>query len=64
MGDEEFFVIVDTVVPVMEILGEINLLGGPERRLGLLVHLPDLKGWCVSKGRRFEKSIYAWKDAT
>jgi hypothetical protein len=29
-------------VPVVQILGQINLLGGPERGLSLLVHLPDL----------------------
>jgi hypothetical protein len=29
-------------VPVVEILGQINLLSGPERGLGLLVHLPNL----------------------
>jgi hypothetical protein len=26
----------------VEILGEIDLFGGPEGSLGLLVHLPDL----------------------
>jgi hypothetical protein len=26
----------------VHILGEIDLLGSPERGLGLLVHLPDL----------------------
>jgi hypothetical protein len=31
----------------MEILGQINLLGSPERGLSLLVHLPDLL-WRVS----------------
>lgn len=40
--DEELLVSGQTVVPVVEILGEINLLGGPEGSLGLLVHLPDL----------------------
>jgi hypothetical protein len=29
-------------VPVVKILGEIDLLRGPERGFGLLVHLPDL----------------------
>ena len=42
VGDEEALVIVQAVVPVVEILGEIDLLCGPERSLGLLVHLPDL----------------------
>lgn len=40
--DEVLLVIVQAVVPVVQILGQINLLGGPERGLGLLVHLPDL----------------------
>jgi hypothetical protein len=26
----------------VEILGQINLFGSPERSFGLLVHLPDL----------------------
>jgi hypothetical protein len=29
-------------VPVVQILGQINFLGRPERGFGLLVHLPDL----------------------
>jgi hypothetical protein len=29
-------------VPVVEILGKIDLLSSPKRSLGLLVHLPDL----------------------
>jgi hypothetical protein len=36
-------VVVELVVPVVEVGGEVDLLGGPERRLGLLVELPDLK---------------------
>lgn len=40
--DEEPLVISQAVVPVVEILGEVNLLGGPEGGLVLLVHLPDL----------------------
>ena len=42
VGDEEALVVVETLVPVVEILGEIDLLCGPERGFGLLVHLPDL----------------------
>jgi len=42
MRDEETLIVVESVVPVVEILGEINLLGSPEGCLGLLVHLPDL----------------------
>ena len=42
MGDEVALVIIQSIVPVMEILGQINLLGSPEGCFGLLVHLPDL----------------------
>lgn len=41
--DEVALVLVQAVVPVVQILGQVNLLGGPERGLGLLVHLPDLE---------------------
>ena len=30
------------VLPILEVIGEVNLLGGPEGGLGLLVHVPDL----------------------
>jgi hypothetical protein len=43
VGDEEALVVIEALVPIVKILGEIDLLGGPERSLGLLVHLPDLK---------------------
>jgi hypothetical protein len=49
VGDEEALVIVETLVPVVKILGQINLFGGPERSLGLLVHLPDLEGYILVK---------------
>jgi hypothetical protein len=42
VGDEVTLVIVHSVVPVVDILGEINFLGSPKGSLGLLVHLPDL----------------------
>jgi hypothetical protein len=42
MGDEVALVIVQLVVPVVKILGEINFLCRPEGCLGLLVHLPNL----------------------
>ena len=42
VGDEVTLVIIQSVVPVMEILGQVNLLGSPEGCFGLLVHLPDL----------------------
>jgi hypothetical protein len=43
VGDEEALVVVEALVPVVKVLGEIDLLSGPERSLGLLVHLPDLR---------------------
>lgn len=42
VGDEEALVVVKTLVPVVKVFGEIDLFGGPEGSLGLLVHLPDL----------------------
>ena len=42
VGDEEALVVVEALVPVVEILGQINLFGSPERSFGLLIHLPDL----------------------
>lgn len=42
VGDEVTFVVIQAVVPVVEVLGEIHLLSGPERSFSLLVHLPDL----------------------
>jgi hypothetical protein len=43
VGNEEALVVVQSLVPVVEVLGEIDLFGSPERGLGLLVHLPDLE---------------------
>jgi len=43
MGDEVAFIVVEAVVPVMNILGEVHLLSGPEGSLSFLVHLPDLE---------------------
>jgi hypothetical protein len=42
MRDEELLILSQAVVPVVKILGQINLLSSPERSLVLLVHLPDL----------------------
>jgi len=42
VGDEEALVLGEAVLPVVHVLGEVDLLGGPEGGLGLLVHLPDL----------------------
>ncbi len=44
--DKELLILVEAVVPVVQILRQVNLLGGPEGRLGLLVHLPDLGRTC------------------
>lgn len=46
MRDEELLIVVDPVVPVVEILRQVDLLRCPERGLGLLVHLPDLLQLC------------------
>lgn len=42
VGDEVSLVIVQTVVPVVQVLGQVDLFSSPERSFGLLVHLPDL----------------------
>lgn len=42
MRNKEALVVVKALVPVVQVLGQVDLLGRPERRLGLLVHLPDL----------------------
>jgi hypothetical protein len=41
--DEVALVVIEPVVPVVQVFGQINLFGGPEGGLGLLVHLPDLR---------------------
>ena len=43
VGDEIALVVVQAVVPVVEVLREVNLFGSPEGGLSLLVHLPDLE---------------------
>lgn len=47
VGDEVPLVIIQAVVPVMQVLGQVDFFRRPEGRLGLLVHLPDLL-WCGS----------------
>ena len=42
MGYKVAFVVIETVVPVMEVLGEVQLLSSPEGGFSLLVHLPYL----------------------
>ena len=43
VGDEVALIVIEAVVPVVEVFREVNLFGGPEGGFGLLVHLPDLK---------------------
>ena len=42
VGDEVPLVVVHALFPVVEVLGEVHLFGGPERRFFFLVHGPDL----------------------
>jgi hypothetical protein len=42
VGDEPSLILVNLVVPVVQVFGQVNLLGSPEGSLVLLVHLPDL----------------------
>ena len=42
MGDEVALVVVQSVIPVVEIFGEVNFFGGPEGGFRFLVHLPYL----------------------
>jgi hypothetical protein len=41
--DKVPLVVLQLVIPVVEILGEVDLLGGPKRSLRLLVHLPNVR---------------------
>ena len=43
MRNEVALVVVHAVVPVVEVLGEVDLLNRPEGGFSLLVHLPDLR---------------------
>ena len=52
--DEVALVVVELVLPLGDVLGEVDLLDGPEGRLGLLVLLPDV--W-VFDG---EEHVAAW----
>ena len=42
MRNKEPFILIETMFPIIQILGKINFLGSPERCLCLLVHLPNL----------------------
>jgi hypothetical protein len=42
VGNKVSLIVIESIVPVVKILREINLFRRPERSLGLLVHLPDL----------------------
>ena len=39
---EVTLIVVQFVLPIVHVLGEVHLLCGPEGSLGLLVHLPNL----------------------
>lgn len=43
MGDEVALILGQAIVPVILILGEVDLFSSPEGSLSLLVELPDLK---------------------
>jgi len=43
MGDEKALVIVETLVPIVQVFGEVDFFGSPERSFGFLVHLPYLR---------------------
>lgn len=42
MGDEVALVVIQSVVPVVEVFGEVNFFGGPERGFRFFIHLPYL----------------------
>ena len=47
MRDEVALIVVQPVIPVVQVFGQVDFLGGPERGLGFFVHLPDLhEGVC------------------
>src|SRR6266508_2052293 len=42
VGNEMALIVVKTIVPIVDILGKVDLLSSPERGLSLFVHLPNL----------------------
>ena len=42
MGDEVALVVVQSIIPVVEVFRKVNFFGGPEGGFRLLVHLPYL----------------------
>lgn len=42
VADEMALIVIELVLPVMEILGQVHFLGSPEGSLGFLVHVPNL----------------------
>jgi hypothetical protein len=63
VGNEVSLVVIESIVPVVKVLWEVNLFGGPERSLSLLVHLPDLYPRMLA----LVESLYAYRvvvDAT
>ena len=55
MRNKVALVIVKAVIPVMQVLGEVHLLGSPERGFGFLVHLPNL-GTTRQYRRKFQET--------
>ena len=43
MLDKVSLIVIELVLPIVAIHSQVDLLGGPERGFGLLVHLPDLQ---------------------
>ena len=42
VGDEIALVVIQSIIPVVEVFGEVNFFGGPEGGFRFLVHLPYL----------------------
>ena len=57
MFDEVALSVVE-ILPVASVLREIDFFGGPERGLGLLVHLPDLR----VVDREHAESVWGWGE--
>ena len=51
MGDKVAFIVVETVVPIVEILGQVDFFGSPEGSFSFLVHLPNLPLVIIQKGQ-------------
>ena len=51
VGDEIALVVVESIVPVMQVFGEVNFFGSPEGGFCFLVHLPYLLTANVSRDK-------------